>query len=598
MAKKTKSRQRRIPATETASTSSRRGPAAVPWPLLATKAFVIAFLAIVVFYPVLHGPWSGDDALYLTDNALMKDPDRLWKAWFAPGSFVEYYPLEQTVQWLEYKAFGIGDGAQVYYRVPSLALHITSALLVWALFARMRLRFAWLGGLLFAIHPENIDSVAQISELKNTLSLPPFLISLLFFVDYQEKPTTRTYALCLGFFLVAMLCKITMAFFPFFIPVYAWWKRGRVTGHDLLAASPFLAVAVILAYLTIHAGQVHDLAFHYQNPSKIYLGGFASRLALTGLSLAFYFSRCLFPLWPMPIYPFWKIDPPTPLEFLPWLGIALVLATCRLKRHSWGRPVFAGLAFFTLGLLPFLGLHEVTYFCITWVQDHFLYLPMLGILALVIGGLEHLSTLLPQLRGPLGCALVAVAVGLLAYQSYAYASLFPTPKLLWTYNYQFAPNSWSVDYELAKALILEDREDEAETYVEESIQNNPDLWVTWELVGDYERSHGRFEASIAPLQRSIQLNPLDMGPRRRLGLSYSQLNRDADAERIFRENIRLDPTNAECHADLAMLSLSDAAHLHECVEELRLAVQLDPTNPRYQLYLQKMTAQESASAPK
>jgi hypothetical protein len=564
--------------------------------ILAVQVLILVALSTAVLYPVLNGPWSGDDDLYLTGNELMKDPHRIWKAWFEPGSFVEYYPLEQTVQWLEYKRFGIGTDAPFYYRVPSLVLHILSALLVWALFARMRLRFAWLGGLLFALHPLNVDSIGQITELKNTLSLPPFLIALIFFVDFEETRSARSYAGCLGFFLVAMLCKITMAFFPLFMPIYAWWKRGRVTGRDLLAAAPFLLVSVALSYLTVHAGAVYDAANDYSNPGRIYLGGFASRFALTGMTLVFYFGRCLFPLWPMPIYPLWKVDPPSPAEFLPWLAIALVLTTCWVKRRTWGRHIFLGLSFFTLGLLPFLGFHDVTFFCITWVQDHFLYLPMLGLLGLVIAGLEHLGILAPRLRGWFSGALAASLVLLCAYQSHAYASIYGKPLQLWTYNYQFSPNSWGVTYQLGKAYLIDEQRTEGRRYVEESVQSNPDFWLTWDLLGETDRKLGQYDRAIPEFEKALAIDPRETMPREFLGLSYLALNRATDAEENFREILEQSPYMPDFHADLAM-SLAAQGRIPDCVAELRIAVQLDPSNTKYRFFLDKMTGVENGAAP-
>jgi hypothetical protein len=50
-----------------------------------------------------------------------------------------------------------------------------------------------------------VESVAWISELKNTLSLPFFLLSMGFWIDYQDRGQRRDYLLALGLFLAAML---------------------------------------------------------------------------------------------------------------------------------------------------------------------------------------------------------------------------------------------------------------------------------------------------------------------------------------------------------------------------------------------------------
>ena len=62
------------------------------------------------------------------------------------------------------------------YHLCSLALHIFSGFLIWRLFGRLGLRWGWLGGLLFVIYPLAVESVAWVSEIKNTLSLPFFLL--------------------------------------------------------------------------------------------------------------------------------------------------------------------------------------------------------------------------------------------------------------------------------------------------------------------------------------------------------------------------------------------------------------------------------------
>jgi hypothetical protein len=170
------------------------------WKLHLLRAVLIVSAAFWVFAPSLHGDWLMDDDFYVTQNALLNDPARLWKIWFAPGSLIEYYPIEATVQSIQWHFWRMDT---LGYHLTSLILHIASALLVWRLLSKFGLRLAWLGGFLFAIHPVTVESVAWISELKNTLSLPFFLLSVCSWIAYSEHGRSRDYLLALGLFIVA-----------------------------------------------------------------------------------------------------------------------------------------------------------------------------------------------------------------------------------------------------------------------------------------------------------------------------------------------------------------------------------------------------------
>src|ERR1700677_2120252 len=333
---------------------------------LAAQALVVSLLGWWICAPFLHGDWVTDDQSYIVANPLLHRPDRLWLAWFVPGSFVEYYPIEQTVQWLQWKAFGLDPFG---YHVTNVVLHVINALLLWRLLAKLGLRFAWVGALIFVAHPAMIESVAWISELKNTLSLAPFLVALCFWVDYEEQKRPRDYACALGFFFVAMLCKITMAPFCAFIFLYAWWKRGRITRADVVAAIPFLVISLVLAYVTLWAGQVYaqtgdDSADDRADTPVI--GGLAARVALAGTTLAFYLWRWFWPFWNVPVYPQWKIDPPTLLNWVPWILCAIFVGWLWQRRQKWSRHVLLGFGFFALFLLPFSGLKSISYMKASW----------------------------------------------------------------------------------------------------------------------------------------------------------------------------------------------------------------------------------------
>jgi excisionase family DNA binding protein len=70
------------------------------------RAIFIALATVIAFWPSLQGTWVFSDDVYVTVNPLLNDPDRLWKIWFAPGSQVNYFPLESTVQYLQWTLWG------------------------------------------------------------------------------------------------------------------------------------------------------------------------------------------------------------------------------------------------------------------------------------------------------------------------------------------------------------------------------------------------------------------------------------------------------------------------------------------------------------
>lgn len=393
---------------------------------------VLQLLAIVaaiawIYGPVRHGEWLWDDGFDITQNPVTQSATGLWSIWFVPGSQIDYYPLKASVQWAQWHLWG---DATLGYHVTNIVLHLAASLLVWRLLGKLGLKLAWLGGLLFALHPAQVESVAWIAELKNTLSMPLFLLSMCFYLDYDGTGARRDYLLALGCFLLAMLGKTTMAMFPVVILLYAWWKRGRLGWNDLKAAAPFFLVSLVLGWVTLRCGdwygQLHHLV--HQAPEA---GGILSRLALAGSSLTFYFWKSVWPAHLLPIYPQWKIDPPSLAQLLPWPVLAGLFYWFWQHRGGWGRHALLVFGYFLIMLAPFVSVRVAGYMDFTWVMDHFLYVPLMGLIGLAVAGLgEWERRAAPGLRFG-GWAVVAVILILLAGKSRAYAKKFFSQQTLW-----------------------------------------------------------------------------------------------------------------------------------------------------------------------
>jgi hypothetical protein len=250
----------------------------------------------------------------------------------------------QWIQWRLWRESLLG------YHVSNLAFHLLSALLVWKILRKLGIRFAWLGGLLFVVHPLCVESVAWIAEFKNTVSLCLLLLAFSAYLDFDERRGRSDYLIALGWFLAALLCKTSVVMLPPILVLHAFWKRQRISRTDLLCSAPFFAVSLALGLVTI-AFQSHRAVNGWDIPESTAL----SRFACAGLATLFYLSKCVLPLGLIPIYPQWAVNPPSLFQLSAWLVIASVAVLCWLKRATWGRHALFGLGWFFLNLLPVLG---------------------------------------------------------------------------------------------------------------------------------------------------------------------------------------------------------------------------------------------------
>jgi tetratricopeptide (TPR) repeat protein len=538
----------------------------VPWATL-VQVLVIAAAVLWIYWPALHGGWLWDDDQLVTENAIMHDPSGLWKIWFAPGSLVDYQPLKVSVVWLQWQLWGADT---LGYHLTNVFLHIVGALLVWRLLGKFHLRLAWLGGLIFAIHPIQVESVAWIAELKNTLSLPPFLLAMCFWIDYEERGKSKDYHLALGLFLAAMLCKATMVMFPVVILLYAWWKRGRIGWHDAKASAPFFVVSLTLGLVTVWFLQHNSIG---EDP--VPMGGLFSRLACAGLSLSFYVSKCFLPVELIPIYPHWVVDPPTLTQFLPWPVLAAVIYWLWTKRESWGRYALLGLGFFLINLAPFLGFNAASYMAFTWVMDHLLYIPIIGLIGLVVAALGRMEIQLPASFRFYGIGLVIVVLALLAFQSRGDAKMYLNSETLWTRELKYNPEAYLGHNNLGKTLLEQGRLAEAMEQFEEVLRINPDYAVAHNNLGNVLRQTGRLPEAIEQYRQALRTSPDNTAMHFNLGSVLLQTGRVPEAIEQYRQALRISPDYAPIRYNLGNVLLQ-SGQLPEAIEQYRQALRINP----------------------
>jgi hypothetical protein len=468
------------------------------WKLPLLRALLIVAAGFWIYWPVLHGDWLWDDDTLISKNELVHDPNGLWYAWFEPSNLIDYFPLTVSLEWLEWQ---IWPNDTFCYHLTNIILHVCSALLVWRLLSKFGLRLAWLGGLLFAIHPVQVESVAWMAELKNTLSMPPFLLAMCAWIDYDRRGKLEDYFLALGLFLVAMLCKTTMIMFPVIILLYAWWRRDRIKWADLKASAPFFVISLVVGLTLI------SLLRHGVGEETIPLGGFFSRLACAGLSISFYFSKYFLPMELLPIYPQWMIDPPSLQQFVTWPVLGGVIWWLWTKRRRWRCHVLFGLGFFLINLMPFVGFREISFMRFAWVMDHFLYLPVIGLIGLTVTALEQVHDRMSTAWRPCLISIVAVVMTMLVFESHRYAKIFINSETVWTYTIRHSPEAWPAYNNLGNVLDNENRLPEAKERFEQALRLHPNYPEARNDLGVVLAHMGRFHEATVQFEEAVKLCP-------------------------------------------------------------------------------------------
>ena len=419
------------------------------WP----GAALLALAAVLVYLPALRGGFIWDDDTLLTENPAVKTIDGLYSIWFGNWS-VDYIPLTLSSFWLEWHLWGLHAAG---YHAVNILLHAANAVLVWRVLLRLGVPGSWLAALFFAVHPVCASSVVWIAERKNTLSMLFYLLSLWSFLRFDdandsgvgmEKPR-RLAGFSLAAFALALLAKGSVAVLPAVLLLFVWWRRGRVTRRDLDRCLPFFILAVLMALMALAiqsravqggVGVIHD----------------SLRVRLIGGSWAvwFYLGKIVWPAGLTMIYPRWEIDPRAAVSYLPALLLAGLFFLFWRRRRSWGRPFLFAMGYFVVALAPALGLVDMAFFSNSRVADHFQYLALPGIAALIAALLRQRRRIAPALAA-------GMAVAVLAFLTCQHEKVLADGRTLWEDNLAKNPNSWKVCMNLSVIYLQEGRTEEA-----------------------------------------------------------------------------------------------------------------------------------------
>lgn len=524
-------------------------------------ALALAAFTMLAYLPAWDGQLLWDDSGHVTKPEL-RSVAGLKRIWIEPGATQQYYPLLHTSFWIAQRLWG---DSLVGYHLLSLVLHVLSALLLFRLLRKLEIPGAPLAAALFALHPVQVESVAWISELKNTLSAFLCLSAALIYLRYRVQVVLRRrstlYAMALGVFALGLLSKTTIATLPAALLVTFWWKRGELSWkRDALPLLPFIALGALSGIVTAWV----ERAFIGATGADF---GFSvvERTLIAGRAFWFYLGKLVWPQDLTFIYPRWDINQAIWWQYLfPLSALGLIFVLWLLRRRSRG-PLAACLVFGGT-LFPALGFFNVYPFIYSFVADHFQYLaciaPFTLSAAAIANGLGRIKRWEPRMTQCLALALLA-ALGVATWQQ---SKMYANPEKLWTTTLERNPGCWMAFDNLGVLWREQGKRDKAFHCFQSALRLKPDDYTAHDNLGLEFYARGMTDQALAHLKEALRIAPYDAPSYCNLGMILQEQGNVDAAIDNYRKAIHFKPSHQAAHFNLGMALLQkgrpDAAMSH------------------------------------
>jgi len=605
------------------------------------RGLALLAMVLVVYVPVMGGDFLWDDDAWTSRIAhLLGSLSGLWRMWTEPTALQQYFPLTGTSFWLDHRLWGSWT---VPYHLENIFLHGLGAVLFWRVLVRLKVPGAWMAAAVFALHPMHVESVAWITERKNVLSLVLYLGALyaygMFAGFWGENPpkglalcapeprrsgvsaerrhsprqfergsaetplrgavygrgagpvsgvsgeeegerTSRwgAYAGAVCLFAAAYLAKATAFSLPAVLLLIAWWKRGRVVWKkDVLPALPFFVLAIGLGLLVSWLEPTHVGA-----RGEAWQLPFPERCLVAGRALWFYVWKLVWPFGFCFIYPRWAPDGRSLAQWVYPVAAGGAMLGLWLGRRRMGRGPVAAVFFYAGALFPLLGFINGYFQLYSFVSDHWVYLPSLGLIALAAGcasrALEAVH--FRRLAEVAGVAVLCLLAGL----TWRHCYVFQTMDSLWSDTLDRNPKAWMAHHNRGLQFQARGQLAEAEGCYRTVLSLHPKDAPAHNNLGVVLAGMGRVGEAIEEYEAAIEADPNFADAQNNLAGVFAQLGNYKSALEHQRKAVELDPRTSETWLNLGQF-LKESGDLPEAVAAYRKAAALAPgeVEPRRRL---------------
>lgn len=528
---------------------------------------VVAMLITAVsFFPSLSNDYvNWDDDVNVLENKNLEVFD--WphvKSIFTTTVMGGYNPLSIFTLAVEKHFFGFNPKV---HHTTNLLLHLLAVFLVFQIMIAMKLSplAAFIGALLFGIHPMRVESVAWITERKDVLFGVFYLAALWTYIQSLLKPQRGNYFLAwtIVLFILSLFSKIQAVALPLSLLAIDYYFKRPLDWRLVLEKTPYfllsLAVGLLGIYFLSEANTLDDATSF----------SFIDRLFIGAYSFCIYLMKFIFPYEMVPLYPYpakipWQVylAPVGVIGMAYWFYLAL--------KNNWRAQAF-GITFFTFNIFFVLQILAAGQ---GYKADRFTYIPYFGLFFILAWAFQNLVALKPQFKIYAQAGMGAYLL-LFAMMTWQQCGIWKNGESLWTHVIAHYSNTATPFGNLGHYYRGEKQFDKALVNYDRAIALNTRKGKTFNSRGKTYFDMGNAEKALVDYNKGIEMNPGRAEFYVNRGAAYGQLGRLNEALADFNKGIKLDPQWANAYLNRSLL-YSQAGKHQLALNDIEIYLKLNP----------------------
>ena len=522
-----------------------------------------------------HGFSLYDDRQYVVNNYFIQ-PGITWEniVWAMTSGFEgNWQPVTWIWHMLDYQLFGLNPAG---HHLHNVVLHLLSSILLYLLLRRMTGREgpSAFVGMIFALHPLHVESVAWVCQRKDVLSALFGFLTIGAYTSYVASPGFKRYIVVLFCFALGLMSKPIIVTLPFVLLLLDYWPLNRVNPFQpadtrapsfafiLLEKIPLLLLAVgssIVTYIVqVQVGAV-----------KAGLS-FGARLENVVVSYFMYIKKTFWPSDLAIFYPYPEGGWPTAVVVVAGsvLVVLTVLAFVWLKRFPW----FAvGWLWYVGTLVPMIGFIQIG---AKAYADRYMYWPIVGLSIVVawcvadIGSGRRSAMYVKSISALLVClACLALTKKQVGY--------WENDKTLFERAVHVTEKNWLAHYTLGLYAVQHGDGANAREHFQLTIAFLPSFPFAYYQLGELLLNEGDAEGSIPYLRHALEQEAEVEKARMHLGIALATVGKSEEALNCFSEAYAANPHYGDPHKNLGFI-LAGLERFDEAEHYLREALRIEP----------------------